>query len=122
MGQQLRSLSLKRTETWSTSKFSLSLCSVPPARKQWQIRYRAPSFTVLFDADRLGLSRGKAGRGDELMDDCLSQREKDGGVKRKIKRKWDFIIAQEEGGVVKPSKTTIYIKIQNIENIRIEFF
>lgn len=56
------------------------------------------------------------------MDDCLSQREKDGGVKRKIKRKWDFIIAQEEGGVVKPSKTTIYIKIQNIENIRIEFF
>lgn len=65
---------------------------------------------------------GGEGRGDELMDDCLSQREKDGGVKRKIKRKWDFIIAQEEGGVVKPSKTTIYIKIQNIENIRIEFF
>lgn len=124
MGQQLKSLSLKRTETWSTPKFSLSLCRVPPARKQWQIRYRAPSFTVLFDADRLGLSRGRRGEEGRWVNGWLlkPKTEKDGGVKRKIKRKWDCIIAQEEGGVVKPSKTTIYIKIQNIENIRIEFF
>lgn len=37
-------------------------------------------------------------------------------------RENETIIAQEEGGIVKPSKTTIYIKIQNIENIRTEFF
>lgn len=66
MGQQLGSLYFRsvRHEAHPNS-LSPPLCCTLAAPKLWQILSEAPSFTVLFGADRIKVGRWEAGEGGE---------------------------------------------------------
>lgn len=89
--------------------FSL-LCGLLADPKLWQISYRDPSLTVLFTADRIGLSLKKIkGWGAKTAKtSCWMTgwiRENGGGIQRKGEREAQFLLLSNVGEL----NTVLYI-------------